>query len=364
MIGLIRIPYSLLPSIYMLPYRSSAITPRRSMRINYDWRLARLIDDDDLVIDEIYWTSNVTVQTLVRRLIALQKGRMSPEARILYERFGDVEINPEGHLEDYDWPKYNNDEKILFDEAVIAIARLKVAESSEDMDKRLDMLVSSANEIRSNWTTSESRCIEWAGLFLTEINLDTRRKEIIESIIESESITSVADKLGTIKPLFEPSEIEWNALKRHCESVSILTKRLKEQEDSIRIMALEYMPSLSALIGPLGASKLLVLAGSRGRLARMPSGSLQVLGAHAAMAAHRNGASPPKHGSVLFSLPQVGKSPKWVRGKIARFIAGKASIAVRVDHFGGERWNDVEISKINEDIKNIINKFPKPPKRK
>lgn len=334
------------------------------MRINYDWRLARLIDDDDLVIDEIYWTSNVTVQSLVRRLIALQKGRMSPEARILYDRFEDVEVNSEGHLENNDWPKYNNDEQTLFDEAVIVIARLKVAESSEDMDKRLDMLVSSANEIRSNWTTSESRCIEWVGLFLTEINLDIRRKEIIEAIVRSESITSAANLLGTSKPLFEPSEIEWSALKSHCESVSSLTKRLKEQEDTIRIMALEYMPSLSALIGPLGASKLLVLAGSRGRLARMPSGSLQVLGAHAAMAAHRNGASPPKHGSVLFSLPQVGKSPKWVRGKIARFIAGKASIAVRIDHFGGEKWNETEISKINEDIKNIKNKFPKPPKRK
>ncbi|MFL2962878.1 MAG: hypothetical protein ACJZ46_01370 [Candidatus Thalassarchaeaceae archaeon] len=334
------------------------------MRINYDWRLARLLNDEDAIIDEIYWTSNVTVSNLVRRLLALQRGRLSPEARVLYERFEEANIDSEGHLDDPSWPAYGKDEQVMFDEAIIKMAKLKIAESSGDLDKRLDMLVSSANEIRSAWTTSESRCIEWIGLFLTEINLDTRRKEIIQSVVKSDSITSTAELLETTRPIFNPSESEWGALKQHCESVISLTKRMNQHEDSIRVLALDYMPTLSSLMGPLSASKLLVLAGSRERLARMPSGSLQVLGAHAAMAAHRNGASPPKHGSILFSLPQVGKSPRWVRGKVARFIAGKASIAVRIDHFGGVPWGEEEISKINKDIENIINKFPKPPKRK
>lgn len=334
------------------------------MRICYDWRLSRLINDEGIVIDEIYWTSDVTVPNLVRRLLLLQKGRMSPEARILYERFDDVKVCPEGHLDDNNWPPYDQNQQKIFDEATIKMTKLKIAESSGNLDKRLDMLVSSANEIRSAWTTSESRCIEWIGLFLTEINLDTKRREIINSIIKSESMSSAANLLKTTQPLFSPSEIEWASLKRHCESVVDLTKRMKQHEDAIRILTLDYMPTLSSLIGPLNASKLLVLAGSRERLARMPSGSLQVLGAHAAMAAHRKGASPPKHGSILFSLPQVGKSPRWVRGKVARFIAGKASIATRIDHFGGIPWDDEEISKIKSDIEKIISKFPKPPIRK
>jgi len=334
------------------------------VRICYDWRLSRLIDDEGLIIDEIYWTSDVTVPNLVRRLLLLQKGRMSPEARILYERFDDVEVCPEGHLDDINWPSYNENQQKIFDEATVKMTKMKIAESSGDLDKRLDMLVSSANEIRSAWTTSESRCVEWIGLFLTEINLDTNRKEIINSIVKSESISSAANLLETTQPLFSPSEVEWESLKKHCQSVVDLTQRMKQHEDAIRILTLDYMPTLSSLIGPLSASKLLVLAGSRERLARMPSGSLQVLGAHAAMAAHRKGASPPKHGSILFSLPQVGKSPRWVRGKVARFIAGKASIAVRIDHFGGIPWGDKEISKINNDIEKIISKFPRPPIRK
>ena len=99
-------------------------------------------------------------------------------------------------------------------------------------------------------------------------------------------------------------------------------------------------------------------------MARMPTGSLQVLGAHAAMAAHRRGAPPPKHGAILFSLPQVSKSPRWIRGKVARFIAGKASIAVRIDHFGGEPWDSNRVEEIYSEVEVIKKKFPRPPKRR
>ena len=108
---------------------------------------------------------------------------------------------------------------------------------------------------------------------------------------------------------------------------------------------------------------MVVLAGGRERLARMPSGSLQVLGASGAMAAHRRGAPPPKHSPVLFSMPLVSRSPRWVRGKIARFLAGKCSIAVRIDHFGGQTWDDEEIKKIHREAESIRDRFPKPPKR-
>tara|TARA_B100002052_G_scaffold222314_1_gene204380 strand:+ start:92 stop:511 length:420 start_codon:yes stop_codon:yes gene_type:complete len=138
---------------------------------------------------------------------------------------------------------------------------------------------------------------------------------------------------------------------------------LNQQEDAIREMASSHVPSLSALLGPISAAKLVVLAGGRERLARMPSGSLQVLGAHAAMSAHRRGAPPPKHGAVLFSMPQISRSPRWVRGKIARFLAGKASIAVRVDHFEGDPWSKKQVDEINKEINVIREKFPRPPKR-
>jgi len=333
------------------------------VRLQYDWRLARILDDENVILDEIYWTSSRGISSVAKRLLIMQKGRFTNEAKILFERFDDVKISPEGHLEDIDWPDYTQEDRDIFEMAVIRMAKLGVAESSGNMDRRLDMLVSSANEIRSAWTTSESRCIEWVGLFLTEINLENRRKEIIEAVVSNESIIEVANFLETVSPLHLPTTKEWTSMQHHCKSVVNLVIRMDEHEEAIRVFALDYIPSLSALLGPLGAAKLVVLAGSRERLARMPSGSLQVLGAHAAMAAHRNGAPPPKHGSILFSMPQISKSPRWVRGKIARYIAGKASIASRIDHFDGKSWGKNEVSEIFEEVTKIIEKFPKPPKR-
>jgi nucleolar protein 56 len=53
-----------------------------------------------------------------------------------------------------------------------------------------------------------------------------------------------------------------------------------------------------------------------------------------------------------------------VRGKIARYLAGKASIAVRVDHFGGEPWSEAKIAEIHKETEAIKARFPKPPRRK
>ena len=57
------------------------------MRIHYDWRLARVIDSEAVVVDEIAWSSKRSLGALADRLHDLQSGRMSPEARALSERF-------------------------------------------------------------------------------------------------------------------------------------------------------------------------------------------------------------------------------------------------------------------------------------
>jgi nucleolar protein 56 len=43
---------------------------------------------------------------------------------------------------------------------------------------------------------------------------------------------------------------------------------------------------------------------------------------------------------VIFQYPEIRGSPKRVRGKIARALAGKISIAARVDTMAGEYIGD------------------------
>ncbi|MEC8723076.1 MAG: hypothetical protein VXX59_04635 [Candidatus Thermoplasmatota archaeon] len=334
------------------------------MRVIYDWRLSRVIDADSNIVDELTWTSSRTSKSVASRLEDLQKGRLSPEARILSSRFPDAIPDAVGHLTHAEWPDMAAEEQQLLESAANILAKRGVAEAAGSIDRRLDMLVSSQSELRSAWTTLEARCIEWVGLLLPSLDLDNDRERIPRAVSDSTSLRDASDRLGTNPPPHSPSEVEWKAIQDIGQRCLDIANSLTSSEEAIRTIASEYLPSLSKLVGPLGAAKLCVLAGGRERLARMPSGSIQVLGAHAAMAAHRRGAPPPKHGSVIFSMPQVSRSPRWVRGKIARFLAGKASIASRLDHFDGDPWTESEIAEIHRLSEGIKQKFPSPPKRK
>ena len=323
-----------------------------------------MVDDDTNIVDEILWSSKRSVGALTDRLEQLQSGALSPEARTLADRFPDALPDSMAALSDPQWPELDDDENAILSVASARLAKRGVASSAADPDRRLDMLSGATSELRTAWGTSESRCVEWAGLFLPDADLDGQRDEIPSSLAEAESIAVAAASLGLQTPEHLPGEQEWDALRTHARGVIELADRLESAEQATRSLAQQHVPTLSLLVGPLGAAKMVTLAGGRERLARMPSGSLQVLGASGAMAAHRRGAPPPKHSPILFSLPQVSRATRWVRGKIARYLAGKCSIAVRVDHFNGEPWGDEQIDEINQECQKIKDRFPKPPKRR
>ena len=321
-----------------------------------------MVDDNANIVDEIVWSSKRSAGALADRLWELQSGGLSPEARTLADRFPDAQSDGLAAVSDPDWPELDDEEHEILSKASARLAKRGVANSAADPDRRLDMLSGATSELRAAWGTSEARCVEWAGLFLPDADLDRQRENIPSKVADAKSIDEAAASLDLQAPEHHPGDQEWIALRAHARGVIDLAERLDSAEQATRALAQQHVPTLSLLVGPLGAAKMVTLAGGRERLARMPSGSLQVLGASGAMAAHRRGAPPPKHSPILFSLPQVSRSPRWVRGKIARYLAGKCSIAVRVDHFDGEPWGDKQIADINQECQNIKDRFPKPPK--
>jgi nucleolar protein 56 len=99
----------------------------------------------------------------------------------------------------------------------------------------------------------------------------------------------------------------------------------------------------------------------------MPASTLQVLGAEKALfRSLRTGARPPKHG-VIFQNTAIHQSPRWQRGKIARALSGKLSIASRVDAFEGEFIGEKlrqDVSKKVDEIKERYKIAPPPPTKK
>ncbi|WOF16848.1 NOP58 family protein [Methanoplanus sp. FWC-SCC4] len=110
------------------------------------------------------------------------------------------------------------------------------------------------------------------------------------------------------------------------------TRLMKEISSRADIIA----PNCSALVGGLVAARLISRAGSLMQISRMPGSTIQVLGAESALFTHLRGGTPsPKHG-IIFQHRRIHNAKPSVRGKVARVLGGKLSIAAKLDYYRGE----------------------------
>jgi nucleolar protein 56 len=206
--------------------------------------------------------------------------------------------------------------------------------------------------------------VEWVGLFFPEARFGQDRSSLGKTVGEAESLEHLSKTLNVTLPPVGPDKPEWKALKEWGGSVALFRGQLDRLENGIRHLAEEHLPSLSALLGPLLAARLCVEAHGRMRLARLPAGTVQVLGAEKAFFNHlKTGAPPPKHGHI-FMHPWISRSPRWVRGKISRTVAARASIAARIDAFGGEPWGEAEMRLLEQKVEDIRSTHSSPPNRR
>ncbi|WP_277540671.1 NOP5/NOP56 family protein [Haloarcula laminariae] len=142
------------------------------------------------------------------------------------------------------------------------------------------------------------------------------------------------------------------ALRSLAEQVVDVAEETDDLRAYIERTAPAVAPNLSALAGPVLAARLISLAGGLESLAKQPSGTVQVLGAEDALFAHlRGGAPSPKHG-IIFTHEYVSGTRREERGSAARALAGKLSIAARIDHYSGDRRPDLE-RELDERIERI-----------
>lgn len=131
-------------------------------------------------------------------------------------------------------------------------------------------------------------------------------------------------------------------------------------ERSVRSIA----PNVADLTGPVIAAKLVSQAGGIEELARLPAGTIQLLGAERALFLHiRTGAKPPKHG-ILFQHPLVHRARPWQRGAIARAFAAKIAIAARADAYTKRRISAELQADLRRTVEGIAKKKEMKPARK
>lgn len=240
-----------------------------------------------------------------------------------------------------DWPRraveagFAADESAYYAalrEATIEAARAAVAERERATDQQLVHAVRAMDDCERTANELAERVAEWAG-------------------------TLFADAATGIEYARELAEREPEGpTEERAVSLAARVDDLAAERDDLRAFierrAPETAPNLANIAGPVLAARLVALAGGLESLAKMPSGTVQVLGAEDALFAHLRGhASSPKHG-VIFTHEYVRTIRPEDRGSAARALAGKLSIAARIDHYSGELNPDVA-AELDERIERI-----------
>lgn len=185
-----------------------------------------------------------------------------------------------------------------------------------------------------------------------ESNLQLTESQTEELIMRAER--SMGGKLSAEQ--FKP-------MQRLANQIIEMAEYRKELENYISHTLDHVAPNLKAVMGSQITGKLIAIAGSLERLAHISSSTLQMLGAEKALfKAIKSGGKTPKYG-ILFQWNKIRAEKSYLRGKVARMVAGKISILAKVDYYKGDFIGDEYRKEIDRKIDLLEKQFPHPPKK-
>ncbi|MFS7971565.1 putative Nop domain, helix hairpin bin domain superfamily, Nop domain superfamily protein [Helianthus anomalus] len=129
------------------------------------------------------------------------------------------------------------------------------------------------------------------------------------------------------------SPVDLINVKMFAQRVMELAEYRKKLFDYLATKMGDIAPNLAALIGEVVGARLISHAGSLTNLAKCPSSTLQILGAEKALfRALKTKGNTPKYG-LIFHSSFIGRASAKNKGRMARYLANKCSIASRIDCF-------------------------------
>jgi nucleolar protein 56 len=248
------------------------------------------------------------------------------------------------------------------------LSAVQAVRAMDDLDKTLNLLAGRVREWYGLHFPEMDRIIEKHDTYARLVaKLGNRKNFTSEAIIsegvpkeKSEELAKAASRSmgGTIE------ESDLAVLQSFCGLMLELYKFRERAEGYVDECLKAVAPNMAAIVGASLSARLMSIAGSLENLAKMPASTLQVLGAEKALfRSLKTGARPPKHG-VIFQHTAIHQSPRWQRGKIARALSGKLSIAARVDAFGGEFIGENLRKSVDKKIDEIKERYKTAPPAK
>jgi len=269
----------------------------------------------------------------------------------------------------------------IFKKVEVQLIKKRISQAGARGDVEIIQIIETLEILKKSISLFSSRLREWYGLHFPELTDKLIEDNVIiakmVSILGSrdnftyDKITqNFSFKEGRIKMLQKlasqsmGADINLNIVKNYANQILSLDEFRQELEEYLDSLMEQVAPNLNALVGGLVGAKLIAKAGSLKDLAYMPASRIQLLGAEKALYRFlKTGEKRPKHG-LIFQWNLIRGSKAYNRGKISRVVSGKIGIATKVDFFKGEFIGDTLAREIEEKIKEIEKKYPKPPIKK
>lgn len=186
------------------------------------------------------------------------------------------------------------------------------------------------------------RVYEWFTLVVPEATRFLESPEsfykVVKKCLGSGLVDNVLKELG-VKESYGLRVVgkDFSALRRAVEMFVSLCDERDHVRKYVEGLVVKLAPNTAKVATPQLAAKLISEAGGLKSLVLMPASTIQVLGAEKSLFKHLvKGTKPPKHGLIV-QHPLIQRVGKSFRGKMARSIANKISLCVKIDFYGDDK---------------------------
>ena len=308
------------------------------------------IEENEILDEEIELINGIKLESIEEDKIIIETTKRKSQYKEL-ENYGNIEVktpnkggehlrsNIDNVFEEIGFSKSQDEITQIYEKLAIH----KIKKSSQEADKLLIQAINSVDDIDESISKLVERIRDWYTIYFPEMDTISNNETYIKLIAESENREDILENfMEHFSEEIEEStgagieEEDLMMLKSFAESIYSLQKSRKELETYIDSKMEAIAPNLRDLLGSTLGAKLIAHIGSIKRLATYPASVIQIMGAEKAIFRHlKTGERPPKHG-LIFQHPSVRGAKWWNRGKIARNLALKITLAVRKDVFSGE----------------------------
>ncbi|KAG8936638.1 Nucleolar protein 58 [Tulasnella sp. 419] len=229
-----------------------------------------------------------------------------------------------------------------------SLSRYKVKFSPDKVDTMIVQAIGLLDELDKEINIYSMRVKEWYGWHFPEMakiivdnlayakvvramGFRTNASSISLASILPEELEATLKVAAEISMGTEISETDINHIHALCDQVISITEYRSQLAEYLRNRMNAIAPNLTALVGELVGARLISHAGSLMNLAKQPASTVQILGAEKALfRALKTKHDTPKYG-LIFHASLVGQAPTKLKGKMARMVATKAALSIRLD---------------------------------